>query len=85
MSIQVGPKIVYESDPNPKNSSKGTRKGKKKPQKKPDKKQKDRAVHPKPKLIVYTSRSQQFFEPDPNLKTAPNGPTRAKKAPYGVE
>ena len=84
MSIQVGPKIVYESDPNPKNSSKGTRKGKKNP-KKPDKKQKDRAVHPKPKLIVYISRSQTFFEPDPNPKTAPKGSKRAKKAPYGVE
>ena len=60
-------------------------KGEKKPQKEPVKKQKVRAVHPKPKLIVYTCRSQQFFEPDPNPKTAPNGPTRAKKAPYGVE
>ena len=64
---------------------KGPKRVKKAPQKKPDKKQKDRAVHPKPKLIVYTSRSQQFLEPDPNPKTAPNGPTRAKKAPYGVE
>ena len=69
----------------PKIAPKGPKRAKKAPQKKPDKKQKDRAVHPKPKLIVYTSRSQQFFEPDPNPKTAPNGPTRAKKAPYGVE
>ena len=69
----------------PKIAPKGPKRAKKAPQKKPDKKQKDRAVHPKPKLIVYTSRSQKIFEPDPNPKTAPNGPTGAKKAPYGVE
>ena len=67
----------------PKIAPKGPKGGKK--PKKPDKKQKDRAVHPKPKLIVYSSKSQTFFEPDPNPKTAPNGPKRAKKAPYGVE
>ena len=69
----------------PKKAPKGPKRAKKAPQKKLDKKQKDRTVHPKPKLIVYTSRSQQFFEPDPNPKTAPNGPTKVKKAPYGVE
>ena len=68
----------------PKIAPKGPERAKKKP-KKPDKKQKDRAVHPKPKFIVYISRSQTFFEPDPNPKTAPKGPKRAKKAPYGVE
>ena len=69
----------------PKIAPKGPKRAKKASQKMPDKKQKDRAVHPKPKLIVYISKSQTFFEPDPNPKTAPNGPTRAKKAPYGVE
>ena len=68
----------------PKIAPKGPERAKKNP-KKPDKKQKDRAVHPKPKFIVYISRSQTFFEPDPNPKTAPKGPKRAKKAPYGVE
>ena len=68
----------------PKIAPKGPERAKK-PPKKPDKKQKDRAVHPKPKFIVYISRSQTFFEPELNPKTAPKGPKRAQKAPYGVE
>ena len=62
----------------PKIAPKGPKRAKKAPQKKPDKKQKDRAVYPKPKLIVYISRSQNFFEPDSNPKIAP----KAKKAPF---
>ena len=43
-------------------------KGEKRPQKEPVKKQKVRAVHPKPKLLVYMSRSQS--------QNSPKGPKR---------
>ena len=48
-------------------------KGGKRPQKEPVKKQKVRAVHPKPKLIVYMSRSQS--------QNSPKGPKKGTKGP----
>ena len=39
----------------------------------PNEKQKDRAVLPKQKLIVYIFRFQNVFEPDLEPKNSPNG------------
>ena len=47
----------------------------------PNLKQKDRAVLPKQKLIVYISRFQIFFEPDLDLKNSPIG---QKKNQYQI-
>ena len=40
----------------------------------PIQKQKDKAVLPKPKLILYIVGPEKVFEPDNNLKRSPAGP-----------
>ena len=53
--------------PNPKKTPKGPKRAKKAPNM-AELKQKDRAVFPKTKMIVYIVRSKNVFEPDPNPK-----------------
>ena len=45
----------------------------------PNQKLKDRAILPKPKLIVYIVRSQKVFVPQPNPQKGPEGPKKCKK------
>ena len=69
--------------PRPKNSPNGQKKitlkgskSKKRPNIWPNLKQKDRAVLPKQKLIVYIRSSKNVFEPDLEPKNSPNGPKK---------
>ena len=48
-------------------------------------KQKDGAILPKTKLIVYIGRSQKTCEPDPNPKNICMGPKSAIKTPIMAE
>ena len=59
--MEVGLKIYFELDPNPKNSLERPKKMQKRPQIWPNYKQKDRAVFQIPKLIFYIGRFQKCF------------------------
>ena len=50
----------------------------------PNLKQKVRAVHPKPKLIVYIGRFHKFYEPDPDPRNSPKRKKIVLKAPKKV-
>ena len=51
----------------------------------PNQKQKDRAVFPKPKLIVSIGRFQNVFEPDPDHKNGPEGQKNSPEGPKKVQ
>ena len=59
--MEAGPKKVFKLDPNPKNSPEIPKKCKKRPKIWSKEKQKDRAVLPKQKLIVYIYKFQKSF------------------------
>ena len=83
LNLTPTPKIAPKNSPKePKKNPKGPKKVQKRSQMWENYKQKDRAVLPKPKLIVYFGRSQKkFLNLTPTPKIAPKGPKSAQKSP----